>query len=166
MKKNNIFEKSLEWKDHLKNQLGLPRPYFKIDKEFIKSTSINVSRVIPVPWQSYPIFNKETKQAFRIIEDNELEVYAKNKCVYCGIAIDDIDLAIRWVGYEKIIDIKDKPGKDGPRIYSDFSPLHIECMKQTRIFCPFMKKLDESVFEYGYYKDLKNNAINYIKKYM
>ena len=38
-------------------------------------------------------------------------------------------------------------------------PLHIECMRQARIFCPHMKKTTEDEFEYGDFITLKNNGL-------
>ena len=37
-------------------------------------------------------------------------------------------------------------------------PFHIECMKQARIFCPFMKKRKDFEFEQGKFKHIKANA--------
>jgi hypothetical protein len=37
-------------------------------------------------------------------------------------------------------------------------------MEQARIFCPFMRKLNDEDFETGTYKKLKQNAINDVIK--
>jgi thioredoxin 1 len=52
----------------------------------------------------------------------------------------------------------DKITHDSNFVFSDIHPLHLECMRQTRIFCPGMKQRTEKEFEYGLYLNLKNNS--------
>ena len=67
---------------------------------------------------------------------------------------EDKEIVIRWIKAPLALTFK-----EGPKVFSDFHPLHLECMEQARIFCPHMRKLQDSDFETGKFKKLKQNAI-------
>jgi len=142
---NSIFG-NVEWSDSTRNYVGLPRPFSKV----LKKHRINqkLSAKVPIPWQSAA---KNNEDAFlRIIQENEDIVYNKSLCSYCGIKINDEENVVKW----NSPDI-DKIQHGGGFVFSDIHPLHLECMKQTRIYCPGMRKKTEEEFEYGLYLNLK-----------
>ena len=49
------------------------------------------------------------------------------------------------------------------RVFSDSYPHHLECMKQARIFCPFMRTLIDKNFETGEYDILRSNHFKHIE---
>jgi len=146
---NNKVFGNIEWSDSFKDFAGLPRPFSKV----LKKHRINnkLSAKVPIPWQSKA---KNDEGSFlRLIQENEDVVYYKNLCSYCGIKIDNEESVIRW----KNPDIS-KIKHDGNFVLSDIHPLHLECMRQARVYCPGMRKKDEKEFEYGKYIDLKKHA--------
>ena len=153
----------IEWSQKNKNNLGLPRPFFLVPEEqrkksekstLLLKTKIYLHKKIPVPWQTEPIFNLDKQ--LNLIFENELRVYLEGICAYCGIDFKDKDDCIRWkttLGF---------PTKEGPNILSDNYPFHIKCMEQARIFCPKMRQTENDEYEYGNYKNLKNNFMIYL----
>jgi hypothetical protein len=93
----------------------------------------------------------------RLIETNEDLVLQNNLCAYCGIKIEDNEIVIRWANNEV------KPSKNGVRVFSDYHPFHQNCMKQARIYCPFMRNTQDEEFEIGDYKSLKLNFLKFLK---
>jgi hypothetical protein len=153
---SKYFKDNLSWNSLSKNIIGIPRPFFKVLKsEQYKNGKFHLHPKIPIPWQSEPHF--KDGRAFNIIYENEEKVYPHNICPYCGKTFLPIEESTRWTGSKK------KPTKDGPSILSDSFPFHIECMKQARIFCPFMRQVPEEQFEYGTYGKLKLNSVKYMK---
>jgi len=144
---SKYFKNSKKWEESDINFLGLPRPFYEISKEDFKNLKFKIPRRIPVPWQSKPMFN-DIKDGFELITENENIVLKKSLCGYCGIVISDNEYVSRW---KEVVDLT------GGRVDSDNHPFHLECMKQARIFCPYMKKRDEVEFEYGLFVDLKKN---------
>jgi len=143
--KNNIFNNAHQWKKKDVNTLGLPRPFAKPNRK-------DLAKKVPIPWQSEDCFDSFNHLGLNV--KNENKVYVYNLCPYCGIEIKNTEIVIRW----KTIDINQLSKKE-TLVYSDIHPFHIECMKESRIFCPHMKKLKDEDFEIGKYKDLKINAI-------
>jgi thioredoxin 1 len=146
---NNKVFNNIEWSDSLRSFTGLPRPFSKV----LKKHRINqkLSAKVPIPWQSAA---KNDEISFlRIIQENEDVVYYKNLCSYCGIKINNEENVVRWKN-PNINKIK----HDGNFVLSDIHPLHLECMKQARIYCPGMRKRIEEEFEYGLYLNLKENS--------
>jgi hypothetical protein len=165
MIKKNIFLNSKKWENN-KNIIGLPRPFIDVPNYFInnKSLSFSLPKKIPIPWQSKPILNihapknsVDFKVVFNIINENEDLIYKNNLCGYCGIPFEKNEYCIRWKSKDK------KPKKLTTRVLSDIHPLHLECMKEARIFCPHMKKTIDTEYEYGTYTELRKNADEYIK---
>jgi hypothetical protein len=146
---SKYFKNSKKWSEEDKNFLGIPRPFFDVSKEFLDIVNFVVARKIPVPWQSKPIFD-DTKQAFELIIENENSVIKNGLCTYCGIKIQENEYVTRW---KEIVDLS--KGFTGGRVPSDNHPLHLECMEQARIFCPYMKARNEEEFEYGLFIDLQ-----------
>ena len=142
-----------EWVPELKGIMGLPRPYAKYGSKGFPNP-LRIPSKTPIPWQSFPIL-----ETGRIGLEKELEpkVWSENRCGYCGVVFGVEDVAIRWLTMDKII------GMDGLRVFSDYHPFHLECMVQTRIFCPFMKKTKDEEFETGIFKELKEKAIKEIE---
>jgi hypothetical protein len=157
-----IFFSNLEWKTSLKNFVGFPRPFFILNKEQRKPNSkstlllksnLYLHKKIPVPWQSIPVFND--MQKFELNVENEKLVYKEELCGFCGLKFSDNDNCSRWKVYSP-----NQTDFIGPRVFSDTHPLHPQCMKQARIFCPFMRQREDSEFEHGTYKELRKNFIN------
>jgi thioredoxin 1 len=146
---SNFIFGNVEWNDSFRNFAGLPRPFSKV----LKKHRINqkLSAKVPIPWQSAA---KNDEISFlRIIQENEDVVYYKNLCSYCGIKINNEENVVRWKN-PHINKIK----HDGNFVLSDIHPLHLECMRQARIYCPGMRQKVEKEFEYGLYLNLKKNA--------
>jgi hypothetical protein len=163
MNNNKYFKKKFEWNEQTKNFLGVPRPYVKVPINFSIETlrDFILPKKIPIPWQSKPILNTKGT-VFNVISENEKKIYPENLCGYCGIKIDNSELCIRWIGS----DTKENPNMDkGPRVFSDTHPLHIQCMEQARIFCPYLRKRNSLEFENGIFFTLKQNALKYKKMF-
>jgi thiol-disulfide isomerase/thioredoxin len=145
---NKVFG-STEWSEEHKTYTGLPRPFSKVLP--INRKRHKLSAKVPIPWQSGAKNNQE--RFLKIIQENEDIVYYKDLCSYCGIKINNSEDVIRWKN-PKINEIR----HNGSFVFSDIHPIHLECMRQTRLYCPGMKKVKEEEFEYGKYQDLKYNA--------
>lgn len=148
----NIFKMSVEWSKEVTNQKGLPRPYADttLNKEY--KTKYGLAKIVPIPWQSKPAF--KFGRALKLNKINEDNIYIKDLCPYCGIKIEDNEICARW----NTADVS-RLGSTGARVFSDVHPFHKECMKEARVFCPFMKTLNNNDFEYGNYVILKQKAI-------
>jgi hypothetical protein len=170
-----IFNKNLKWNDLTKDTLGLPRPSYDVPeeyryKEYNGHDDLNKIRIlnlkqkvylhrkIPVPWNTAPKFMKKNKKNlsgfFEINIEKEKKVLIENICMFCGKMFYIEENAIRYrVVHDKI--------GDGTRfIFSDISPYHEECMRQIRIYCPFMRTREDNEFESGKNELLKLNALN------
>jgi thioredoxin 1 len=154
--KNNVFG-NIEWSESTKDIVGLPRPFSKVLK--IHRVKSNLSAKVPIPWQSRSV--NDLSGFLRIIQENENEIYYKNLCSYCGIEIKNYEDVVRWKNNNL-----DLISFDGHFVLSDIHPLHLECMIQTRTYCPGMRKKLEEEFEYGKYQELNNNAYSDRKKVM
>jgi hypothetical protein len=161
---SKYFKNSHEWAVEDIDFVGLPRPFKNLTTSYIEKVKDRffISKKIPIPWQSFPVLDEGSGLAFNVIEKNEIMVFKDSLCAYCGIKIKDEEDSVRWTVSDMNNFIINS--KNGPRVFSDFHPFHIECMKQARIFCPFMKKLEEKDFQYDKFKQLKKNA-NFIIKY-
>jgi hypothetical protein len=151
----NIFKNSNEWSLKDIKKTGLPRPFFVVPEiYYFKNNKRYLAKKIPIPYQSTPGEN----EPIRLNIENEEYVVANDLCSYCATSIEKDSYSIRWM-IEKEKKIKDKSRDFVP---SDFSPFHIECMKQARIYCPFMRTLDDSSF------DIKKQELNLelAKKYI
>lgn len=141
---------NIEWNENSSNNVGLPRPYSKVLP--INRKRHKLAAIVPIPWQSWA--KNDQERFLSLIQENEDIIYYKDLCSYCGLKINDDQEVVRW-NSPKINEIR----HDGSFVFSDIHPLHIECMKQTRIYCPGMRKRKEEEFEYGKYYKLKNNAM-------
>lgn len=155
----NIFIDSEKWSKFNKDIIGIPRPFYIVNNFFIKNVLFKIAKKIPVPWQSLPVFDNEKTIAFNVIEKNERLVISDGICGYCGIKFNDDDDCLRWT-----IE-KGTPTEKGPNVFSDNYPLHKECMRQARIFCPFMKLRNKTEFEFGTFLELKKHAEVFINKH-
>jgi hypothetical protein len=143
------------WSENTKNNVGLPRPYAVTDPKFYKIINkFYLHKKIPIPWQSAPLM---TDRPIQLIVENEDKVFNESLCPYCGVGFDKNEYVCRWTSSDST------PTSIGPRVYSDSHPFHINCMKQARVFCPFMRKTKDNEFEYGKYDILKSNAIKHLK---
>jgi thioredoxin 1 len=138
-----------EWNESHIGFVGLPRPFSKVLKQHQVGHAL--APKVPIPWQSRAQNNQDG--FLKIVQENEDIVYTKSLCSYCGIAINNEESVVRWKNKEL-----DKIKHDGRFVLSDIHPLHLTCMKQTRVYCPGMKKKKEEEFEYGKYIDLEKNA--------
>jgi len=143
--KNKYFDGTHLWQENDVNTIGLPRP-------FATPTRKDLAKKVPIPWQSEDRF--ESLNLLGLNLKNEDIVYEKNLCSYCGIKIKNNEITIRWISAPLAL-----TSREGPKVFSDFHPLHLKCMEQARIFCPHMRKLQDSDFETGKFKKLKQNAV-------
>jgi hypothetical protein len=141
-----IFSNSEEWSLNNKNNTGLPRPYFNVPKKFYSISKKYLAKKIPIPYQSMA---GEDDLVIRLDIKNEKYVVENDLCPYCGVFINPKENSIRWM-IEKETDLREE--KD--LVPSDFHPFHLECMKQARTYCPFMRTLKDDVF------DIKEQEIN------
>ena len=144
--KNKYFDNASKWQEHDVDTVGLPRPWATPKRK-------GLARKVPIPWQSEDRF--QSSGSLWLNQKNEDLVYKNNLCSYCGIEIKNQETVIRWTNAPVAI-----TSRKGPKVFSDFHPLHLECMEQARIFCPHMRKLKDLDFEIGKFKELKQNAIN------
>jgi hypothetical protein len=144
----------VEWSEQVKNMTGLPRPFVKYGKGTNRPTIKNkLARKTPFPWQSKPI---PFTDGIQLIPENEQRVYAEKLCAYCGVQFNPKEECVIWT-------TKDKPVvKHGRRVYSDYHPFHLECMRQARIFCPHMRTTEDKEFQTGIYEELRIEAIKRI----
>lgn len=148
--KKKYFDGSSKWEEKDVNTTGLPRPWAIPQRK-------NLAKKVPIPWQSEDRF--QSLGHLGLNQKNEDLVYKNNLCSYCGIEIKNSEIVTRWITAPLAL-----TSREGPKVFSDFHPLHLECMKQARMFCPHMRKLQDSDFETGKFKELKQNAINDVKK--
>ena len=142
---NTIFG-NFEWSDSTRNYVGLPRPFAKVSETYRKKSKLGGK--VPIPWQSAA--KNEGWSFLRIIQENEDIIYYNDLCSYCGITINKNENVVKWNNPNM-----DKITHDSNFVFSDIHPLHLECMRQTRIYCPGMKERSEKEFEYGLYLNLK-----------
>jgi hypothetical protein len=150
--------KNFFWSEESGKFKGLPRPYLKVPEHLLKNNpktfnsnfKTYLHKIIPVPWQSIPSIDYNV--IFSVNVDHEKEVMPKGLCGFCGLDFDGEDDCIIWITQDL------KPSNNGPRVFSDSLPHHLECMNQARIFCPFMRTLNDEDFEIGKYKILKKKA--------
>lgn len=138
---------------------GLPRPLIELDDHFLENYSEGLHKKLPVPWQSNPIFN-EKGNIFSVIEENEKRVFPEGLCGYCSIKFQDDEQCVRWISDDSPAIPNDG---QGPRVMSDTHPMHLECMKQARVYCPHMRARPESEFEYGIFRDLQKSAEDFYR---
>jgi len=137
---------NIEWHEEHKNFTGLPRPFAKVLP--INRKRHKLSAKVPIPWQSGA--KNDQERFLKIIQENEDIIYYKDLCSYCGIKINNNEEVVKWKNP------KSDQIKNGESfVFSDIHPIHLECMRQTRIYCPRMKKRKEEEFEYGLYLNLK-----------
>ena len=147
-----MIKNSIEWSEEITSQTGLPRPFAYTTKKSFKNKHYSLSKIVPIPWQSKPAF--KTGGLLNLNHENENNIYAEDLCPYCGIKIEKNENSTRWYTSQiaKLIKTRDF-------VFSDIHPFHKECMKEGRIFCPFMKTLNDEDFEYDKYFILKQKAI-------
>lgn len=156
-------KKTIKWSPEFKDYLGLPRPFAQISQYYQKNkplgsktkSSFYLHETVPIPWQSAPIFSDGRQLG--IILENEDRVYLEDLCAYCGIKINNDEQCVRWT-FDDVV-----PRKESTRIFSDTHPFHEKCMKQARVYCPYMREREDEEFQYGRYDILKNNAIQFLK---
>jgi|694.fasta_scaffold65866_5 hypothetical protein len=162
------YKKDFLWNFETGEQTGLPRPHVIVPESlyFVKKTKINnpfkryLHKIVPIPWQSIPKFFDNTGGLLSVNIDHEKKVITDNLCSYCGLGFNKDEICSRWISQNI------SPSEDGikaPRVFSDSYPQHLECMKQTRRFCPFMRILLEEDFEYGEHHLLLLNAKKSLK---
>ena len=127
---NNVFN-NIEWNELNECLTGLPRPHSNVLKQHRKNYKLAFK--VPIPWQSRA--NNNSNSFLTLINKNEDIIYYKNLCSYCGVKINDNENVIRWKN-NKLNEIR----HNGKFVLSDIHPLHLECMRQTRIYCPGMRK--------------------------
>lgn len=147
---SKYFDNALEWTDENKDTLGLPRPFKKIGDEFRDRVKYHIAKIVPIPWQSIPVF---LELGLLLNKKNESLVFLENRCAYCGIQFIENEQCVRWI-------IPKEVKREGNSLVnSDSFPFHLVCMKQARIFCPFMRKTKNEEFETGTFIELKEKCL-------
>lgn len=167
----NYYKEGFIWNGETGNTKGLPRPYitppniYYFRKPFAFNSRFKryLHKIVPIPWQSIPFFDENFNKLLSVNVEHEIEARENNLCGYCGLGFKDTDIVIRWKTQTLPPSIDGSiPGAiiDGHprhRVYSDSYPHHLECMRQARVFCPFMRTLLDDDFEIGEYAILENN---------
>lgn len=148
---DDLFEK---YDQYIKNDhRGMPRPKQNVIKELWKQGDKKyLAKIVPIPWQSIASF--DTNGAFEVNVRNEHKIFRMDLCPYCGIKIENNEYCVRWLSPDKVSNVI-----TGTRVPSDVHPFHIECMKEGRQYCPYLREQPESNFAYGEFKKLKNDAL-------
>lgn len=146
------------WSKATASVRGTPRPYANVPKETIKRlhTGLKIARKVPIPYQSESNFSSGL---LLLNPDREKEVIEKGLCAYCGLGFLDDELCTIWITYPE-----ERLFTETTRVFSDHFPFHVECMKETRIFCPHMNRAHDFEFKIGPYKDLLLESKNYKSK--
>jgi hypothetical protein len=153
---SKYFKDEFIYNEESKKSIGLPRPYVDVDESLYKKNNVfHLHKRVPIPWQSEPA---GLDNFLNIIHENEDKIYSMNLCPYCGKQFLPDEESIRWISKKRI------PKHNGPSVFSDSHPFHIECMKQARIFCPFMRNTKDKEFEIGLFYKLKIDANVYKQK--
>jgi hypothetical protein len=148
------------WSEKNSNFLGLPRPYYLLDsKWYTKNKKKYLHKKIPIPYQSKPGLKNSSPISLNI--ENEKKVVENGLCSYCGIKINDNEESIRWMIEKTVVDLN----SNRDLVPSDFHPLHIACMKQARVYCPFMRTLKDEDFCISLNKNNLKVAQENFKKY-
>jgi hypothetical protein len=139
-----------QWTETTSKKLGLPRPFMWGKKDFVSKPFWSVTQKpgfikVPIPWQSSP----KNPRVISLISENEERVYTEGLCAFCGVPFYPDDVTTLWVNYEK------KPSKNGSRVFSDHYPFHLQCMRQVRVYCPYMKTTLDNEYVTGTYSELK-----------
>jgi hypothetical protein len=147
------YKKDFTWSGENAEVTGLPRPYVVTPERLHFNKTLNFSnkfnrylhKIVPIPWQSIPLFINEGAGLLSVHIEHEKKVIVDNLCGYCGNGFKNKELCCRWISNTNPLS---ENGTEVPRVYSDVYPLHLECMKQARKFCPFMRTLSEKDFEF------------------
>lgn len=148
----------IAWSEQTKNNTGLPRPFYIIPS-FLhkKNKKFYLHKKVPIPFQSIAKFTES--QLLNLNKENEEVVVNNELCPYCGIKIDNEEQCIIWTTYNIGF------SNNHSVVKSDVYPFHLECMKQGRIFCPFMRTKKSNEFKIGKFSDLiieSRNAVGNI----
>jgi len=145
------------WNEQTKNSTGLPRPIAKFGDKFKeKNNKFYLYSETPIPFQTAA--TPEDDFPINLIKENEEKVYFNNVCPFCGLGFEDDEIVIRWTKDEDRL--KEQMPKKVP---SDHFPFHLECMKQTRVYCPHMRERLDEEFITGSFKELNFQANNLFK---
>jgi len=140
------------WSEQTQNSTGLPRPIAKFGNKFkTKNGNKYLFAETPIPFQTSATPNDDFP--IDLIQENEDKIYPEGLCAYCGLGFENDEPAIRWTKDEETLHER-IPFK----VPSDYHPFHIECMRQTRVYCPHMRETFDSEFETGTYAELRSNA--------
>jgi hypothetical protein len=148
------------WSETNKNKKGLPRPYAIIPTNFVPKITMKLRNnfylhsKIPIPWQSAPLFSQRGG-TLQLDINNESLAVTEGLCGYCGIGFTQDDQFVRWAHKNDLMQ---------DRVGTDYLPLHPACMKQARIFCPFMRQVPKEDFVYGKYATVLPEAVLAVKK--
>jgi len=121
----------IKWSEKTREKKGLPRP---VGLVFGKNNPY-----VPIPFQSSP---RDTFKGLLLDNFHEAKVLQENLCSYCGLSTEVMGDYSQWTTADNYKTVH----KD--IVESDTRLLHKECMRQARIFCPFMAKLlDDEIDE-------------------
>lgn len=147
------------WTKHNATYRGLPRPYsatHDLIKIILAVKNLKIANKVPIPWQSFSRFDQN--YSLGIIAEHEAEVVEKGTCAYCGLGFEKNDECTIWINYPE-----KSPAKLKARVFSDHFPFHLECMRETRVFCPHMQTTQDEEFKVGLYENLLQEAKDYLR---
>jgi hypothetical protein len=162
---SKYFDENLKWEESLSKRTGLPRPYVDVPDHITTLVSeinpdgkVYLHKRVPMQFTARP---RLTDRLTDLIIENERKVVNENLCGYCGLSFKDDEECIIWKNYNTV---PYAGGPHGPRVFSDHFPFHLDCMKETLIFCPFMRlEKNKNFFEKGFYLELVKKAKEYKK---
>jgi len=150
---NHLLRTAKNWSEELRDVTGLPRPSVRTtpyEQEFF-----NVRKRVPIPWATSPQHAEygEADQNLPFPDsEKQQRAITEGVCPNCGEGFEKGEAAQRWIR-------KTKKGIEPSGGKADNYPLHTECMRQARIFCPHLVNSPEERFESGPHEKLRVNAM-------
>ena len=165
---SKYFDENLPWTEEASSKEGLPRPYVDVPEDIQKinpphlklKKSFYLHKRVPMPFTARP---RLVERLTDLIVENEKRAVKEGLCPYCARKFFPDDEAVIMT---KVDAIPHMLGDIGPRVFSDHFPIHPECIKQARIFCPFLRvATTDADYLAGKYLDLVKISMEY-KQYI
>jgi hypothetical protein len=157
------FALQILWSECTKNLVGLPRPFIELPNKyrFTVKGKFRLHAKVPIPWQSVVCLT-EDNGILGVDREKEHQIFESDLCGFCGEKIGQEEDVVRWTAVWSSIQTELNLIN---RVQSDCHPFHLDCMKQSKIFCPYMRERPNTEFEHGKFKDLKLNAREDVKNH-
>ena len=150
---SHLLKTAKNWSEELRDTTGLPRP--SVSTTPFEQRIFDVKKRIPIPWATSPTYSEygEADQNLPFPDSSkQQEAIEKGLCPMCGEGFEKGEIAQRWTR-------KTNEGIERSGGAADNYPLHQECMRQARIFCPHLKSELEERFETAPHKELRLRAL-------